>query len=85
MRRLYPGHKAYGLGKLCAIYGIELGDHHRALCDARAAAKLLNLINRKRTDETQFRRKIWLPKRQFEFQMDLRIQSSCPCLSCRLL
>ncbi|WP_246668265.1 PolC-type DNA polymerase III [Bradyrhizobium elkanii] len=52
MRRRYPGHKFYGLGKLCAIYGIELEDHHRALCDARAAARLLNLINHKRAEET---------------------------------
>jgi DNA polymerase-3 subunit epsilon len=50
MRRRYPGHKSYGLGKLCSIYGIELEDHHRALCDARAAARLLNLINKKRDD-----------------------------------
>jgi len=50
MRRRYPGHKSYGLGKLCAIYDIELEDHHRALCDARAAARLLNLINKKRDD-----------------------------------
>jgi DNA polymerase-3 subunit epsilon len=48
MRRQYPGHKSYSLGKLCALYDIELRDHHRALCDARAAAQLLNLINRKR-------------------------------------
>ncbi len=48
MRRRYPGHKSYGLGKLCAIYGIALEDHHRALCDARAAVRLLNLINKKR-------------------------------------
>jgi DNA polymerase-3 subunit epsilon len=52
MRRRYPGHKSYGLGKLCAIYGIDLEEHHRALCDARAAARLLNLINAKRADET---------------------------------
>lgn len=52
MRRRYPGHKSYRLGKLCAIYGIELEDHHRALCDARAAARLLNLINHKRAEET---------------------------------
>ena len=46
-----PGTKSYGLGKLCAIYGIEEPkDHHRALCDARAAARLLNLINKKRDD-----------------------------------
>jgi DNA polymerase-3 subunit epsilon len=50
MRRQYPGHKSYGLGKLCELYDIELRDHHRALCDARAAAQLLNLINRKRDD-----------------------------------
>jgi hypothetical protein len=36
--------------KLCAMYGIELEDHHRALCDARAAARLLNLINKKRDE-----------------------------------
>lgn len=50
MRRRYPGHKSYSLGNLCAVYGIGLEDHHRALCDARAAAQLLNLINRKRAD-----------------------------------
>ncbi|UFW90523.1 VRR-NUC domain-containing protein [Bradyrhizobium barranii] len=51
MRRRYPGHKSYGLGKLCEIYGIELDNHHRALCDARAAVHLLNLINQKREEE----------------------------------
>lgn len=50
MRRQYPGHKSYSLGKLCQLYEIDLEDHHRALCDARAAAGLLNLINRKRDD-----------------------------------
>ena len=48
MRRRYPGHKSYGLGKLCELYGIELKTHHRALCDARATGHLLNLINQKR-------------------------------------
>jgi DNA polymerase-3 subunit epsilon len=48
MRKRYPGHKSYGLGALCEIYGVDLKDHHRALCDARAAASLLNLINEKR-------------------------------------
>jgi DNA polymerase-3 subunit epsilon len=52
MRRRYPGHKSYSLGRLCAIYEIGLEDHHRALCDARATAQLLILINRKR-DEGQ--------------------------------
>ncbi|PBB66037.1 exonuclease [Mesorhizobium sp. WSM4312] len=48
MRRQFPGHKSYGLGSLCEAYDINLKDHHRALCDARAAAHLLNLINGKR-------------------------------------
>ena len=48
MRRRYPGHKSYSLGNLCGAYRIELEDHHRALCDARAASQLLNLINSKR-------------------------------------
>ncbi len=48
MRRRYPGHKSYSLGKLCELYGIELETHHRALCDARATSYLLNLINQKR-------------------------------------
>lgn len=51
MRRRYPGHKSYSLGKLCEFYEIELENHHRALCDARATTHLLNLINRKRHDE----------------------------------
>ena len=51
MRRKYPGHKSYGLGNLCQLYEIDLESHHRALCDARAAGHLLNLINSKRIDE----------------------------------
>lgn len=43
---------SYGLEKLCEIYSIELDNHHRALCDALASAHLLNLINRKRGEET---------------------------------
>ncbi len=48
MRRLYPGHRSYSLNSLCAAYGIPLENHHRALCDAEAAAELLLLINEKR-------------------------------------
>jgi DNA polymerase III subunit epsilon len=48
MRRRYPGHQSYSLGNLCETYNIDLKDHHRALCDARAAAQLLNLINLQR-------------------------------------
>jgi DNA polymerase III subunit epsilon len=51
MRRRYPGHESYSLGNLTDIYSIDLKDHHRALCDARAAAHLLNLINEKRGNE----------------------------------
>jgi DNA polymerase-3 subunit epsilon len=50
MRRRYPGHKSYSLDSLCEFYQIDLEDHHRALCDARAAAHLLNLFNQKRGD-----------------------------------
>src|ERR1700759_1256405 len=50
MRRRFPGHKSYSLGNLCETYGIDLEDHHRALCDAKAAAHLLNLMNRRREE-----------------------------------
>lgn len=52
MRRRYPGQKSYSLGNLCEVYGIDLTERHRALCDARAAGHLLNLINQVR-DETE--------------------------------
>ena len=48
MRRLYPGHRSYSLASLCRAYDIPLQQHHRALCDAEAAAELLLLINEKR-------------------------------------
>ncbi len=48
MRRHYPGHTSYSLGNLCTAHRISLENHHRALCDAKAAGQLLNLINRKR-------------------------------------
>ena len=50
MRKLYPGHKSYGLKNLCDVFEIDLKSHHRALCDAKAAAELLKLINEKRID-----------------------------------
>lgn len=49
MRRLYPGHSSYSLGNLCREYGIALKEHHRALCDAKAAAELLLMINESRS------------------------------------
>ncbi|MGJ8559589.1 MAG: exonuclease domain-containing protein [Litorimonas sp.] len=48
MRRLYPGHRSYSLKNLCRDFKIDLKSHHRALCDAKAAAELLILINEKR-------------------------------------
>ena len=50
MRRLYPGHKSYSLKNLSRDFGISLENHHRALCDAKAAAELLVLINEKRME-----------------------------------
>ncbi len=48
MRRFYPGHRSYSLDALCRQYDIALQHHHRAMCDAEAAAELLLLINERR-------------------------------------
>ncbi len=48
MRRLFPGHRSYSLASLCDAFDVPLKQHHRALCDAEAAAELLILINEKR-------------------------------------
>lgn len=48
MRKYFPGLESYGLRNLCDKFLIPLVTHHRALCDAEAAAGLLNLINEKR-------------------------------------
>lgn len=48
MRRLFPGHRSYSLASLCDAFDLPLKQHHRALCDAEAAAELLILINEKR-------------------------------------
>ena len=48
MRRLYPGQRSYSLASLCRAFDISLQRHHRALCDAEAAAELLLLVNEKR-------------------------------------
>lgn len=53
MRALYKGHKSYSLGNLCEAFGIDLTSHHRALCDAEAAAELLFLINARRLEAVQ--------------------------------
>jgi len=48
MRQHYKGLKSYSLKNLCDTFDINLTTHHRALCDAKAAAELLKLINEKR-------------------------------------
>ena len=53
MRKLYPGHTSYSLKNLCREFHIDLKSHHRALCDAKAAAELLNLVNIRRLEDSQ--------------------------------
>ena len=53
MRKLYPGLESYGLAALCSRFNIALETHHRALCDAEAAAGLLALINEKRAAQLE--------------------------------
>lgn len=49
MKKHYPGLESYSLKNLTGHFQIPLETHHRALCDARAAAQLLFLINKKRS------------------------------------
>jgi DNA polymerase-3 subunit epsilon len=49
-RKYFPGLKSYSLGNLCANFNIPLESHHRALCDAEAAAELLKMIHQKKID-----------------------------------
>jgi DNA polymerase-3 subunit epsilon len=48
MRKYFPGSPSYSLGKLSKEYGLQLDNHHRALCDAQAAAELLIMVNEKK-------------------------------------
>ena len=45
-RRVWPGHKGYGLRPMCDMHGIQFA-HHRAGNDAEAAAKLVLCASRK--------------------------------------
>ncbi len=49
MRKNFPGLNSYSLKNLTQHFMISLDQHHRALCDAKAATELLFLINGKRT------------------------------------
>ncbi|MBL7545900.1 MAG: VRR-NUC domain-containing protein [Bdellovibrionaceae bacterium] len=44
MKKNFPGLKSYGLKNLTQYFQISLDQHHRALCDAKAAAELLFLM-----------------------------------------
>jgi DNA polymerase-3 subunit epsilon len=48
-RKYFPGLTSYSLGNLCQTFEIPLESHHRALCDAEAAAELLKMIHQKKT------------------------------------
>lgn len=50
MRKHFPGLESYGLKNLTNHFNISLLTHHRAMCDAEAAASLLFLINQKRAE-----------------------------------
>ena len=50
MRKLCPGHRSYSLAALAEAYDIPLRNHHRAMCDAEAAAQLLLIVNEKRSE-----------------------------------
>lgn len=41
---LIPGHKSYGLKNITKELGIDLGNHHRAVDDARATAELFQKL-----------------------------------------
>jgi DNA polymerase-3 subunit epsilon len=49
-RKYFPGLKSYSLGNLCDNFDIPLESHHRALCDAEAAAELLKMILQKKME-----------------------------------
>ncbi|MEM8709821.1 MAG: exonuclease domain-containing protein [Planctomycetota bacterium] len=51
MRRHFPGSPSYSLARLCREHGISLDQHHRALSDALAAARLVQMIHQSRLQE----------------------------------
>lgn len=53
MRKLYPGISSYSLKNLAAHFNISLDQHHRAMCDAKAASELLLIINQKRNSQRE--------------------------------
>ena len=51
LRRLCPGLRSYSLAALTRHFDIPLTQHHRALCDAEAAAQLLLIVNERRLQQ----------------------------------
>jgi DNA polymerase-3 subunit epsilon len=47
-RKFFPGYASYSLKNLCNEFEIKLENHHRALCDAKAAAEILMAVNQRR-------------------------------------
>jgi DNA polymerase-3 subunit epsilon len=43
-RKLFPGHKSYSLGNICADLGIPINGRHRAAGDALATATLFDML-----------------------------------------
>lgn len=43
-RKYFPGLTSYSLANLCTHFDISLESHHRALCDAQAAAEILSHV-----------------------------------------
>lgn len=52
-KKHFPGLESYSLKNLTQHFSIQLTQHHRALCDAKAAAQILMRINEKRRDQTK--------------------------------
>lgn len=50
-RKILPGHASYSLGNLCSDIGIEIEGRHRAMGDAKATAKLFQMILNEKNEE----------------------------------
>jgi DNA polymerase-3 subunit epsilon len=50
-RKIFPGHRSYSLGKLCADLGISIDNRHRAAGDALATVELLKLLLKQSNQE----------------------------------
>ncbi len=60
-RRVFPGQKSYGLGKLCHVFGIENDARHRASGDAMATVQLFQRILNRQKETNQVMLPMYLP------------------------